>query len=224
MPSVVPIPGLYQPFSSLSHLLGACVFAVASVWLLRQGRGNLPRMISLAIFCLGAVFLLATSGTYHLLDPAGDARSVVRRLDHAAIFILIACTFTPANMILFRGWKRTNMLLLIWLIAFVGIALKMFYFDQISPELGIALYLGMGWLGIYPCFLLWRRYGFQLIQPVLLGGLAYTVGAVLEGLNWPILVTGVVHSHEMLHVSVLLGLTCHWAFIYQIADGRVAPL
>ncbi len=224
MPSVVPIPGLYQPFSSLSHLLGACVFAVASVWLLRQGRGNLPRMISLFVFCLGAVVLLAISGAYHLLDPAGEARAIVRRLDHAAIFVLIASTFTPANMILFRGWKRTGMLLLVWLIAFVGIGLKMFYFHQISPELGIALYLGMGWLGIYPCFLLWRRYGFQLIQPVLLGGLAYTVGAVLEGLNWPILVTGVVHSHEMLHVAVLLGLTCHWAFIYQIADGRVAPL
>jgi len=181
-------------------------------------------MISLAIFCLGAIFLLATSGTYHLLDPEGNARAIVRRLDHAAIFILIACTFTPTLIILFRGSRRTGMLLLIWLTAAVGIALKMFYFEAMPEKLGLALYLGMGWLGIYPSLSIWRRYGFNFVQPIFWGGLAYTLGAILEGLHWPILITGVVQWHEILHVAVLIGLTCHWAFTYQIADGHVAPI
>jgi len=224
VPSVIHIPGFYEPFSSFSHLLGACLFAVASLWLLHRGRGNLPRMISLAIFCLGAIFLLATSGTYHLLDPEGNARAIVRRLDHAAIFILIACTFTPTLIILFRGSRRTGMLLLIWLTAAVGIALKMFYFEAMPEKLGLALYLGMGWLGIYPSLSIWRRYGFNFVQPIFWGGLAYTLGAILEGLHWPILITGVVQWHEILHVAVLIGLTCHWAFTYQIADGHVAPI
>ena len=64
---------------------------------------------------------------------------------------------------------------------------------------------------------------FALIQPLVWGGLAYTMGAILEYLRWPVLVGGVLQWHEMLHVAVLIGLSCHWVFTYQIADGNVQP-
>ena len=179
-------------------------------------------MASLVIFCLGAVLLLSTSGLYHLLTPDGGARAVVRRLDHAAIFVLIACSFTPAHTILFRGWGRVGALLLIWGVAFAGITLKMVYFNQMPEWLGITLYLGMGWLGAFSSIALWRRYGFDFIQPVFWGGVAYTVGALMEGMHSPVLMEGVIQSHELLHVAVLIGLGCHWVFNYQIADGLIA--
>ena len=222
MSDTFPIPGFHQPFSSLSHLTGACVFAVASVWLLWRGRGDLARMISLAVFSTAAVCLLSTSGVYHLLSPESDARSVVQRWDHAAIFVLIAATFTPVHTLLFHGWGRSGALLLIWTVAIVGIGLKMVYFDDMPRWLGLGLYLGMGWLGLFTGFSLTRRYGFNFVQPLAWGGLAYTVGAILEGLRWPVLIGGVVQWHELLHVAVLVGLCCHWSFIYQIADGQIA--
>ena len=221
MAEITSIPGFNDPFSSLSHLLGAGIFAVLSIFLLRRGEGPRGRVASLALFCFGAVFLLSMSGVYHLLGPNGGARAVMRKLDHAAIFVLIACSFTPIHVIMFRGWRRYGMLLLIWTIAVVFITLKMIYFDQIPASLNLALYLGMGWLGLFSVISLWRRYGFHFIQALLWGGVAYSVGAVFGVINWPVLVEGVVQGHEVFHVAVLLGLGSHWAFIYHIADGHV---
>jgi len=220
---IISIPGFFQPFSSLSHLLGAVVFAGFSLPLLLRGRGNGPRLTSLAIYCLGTVALLAISGTYHLLDPAGAARPWVRRLDHAAIFVLIACSFTPSLMILFRGKTRWGILWFIWVYAIVAIALKMAYFDQISSHQGLVLYLLMGGISIFPCLLISRRHGWSFLKPVLWGGLAYALGGTLESFQWPILVPGVIQWHEVFHVAVLIGLGFHWAFAFTIADGRLEP-
>jgi channel protein (hemolysin III family) len=221
--SVIPIPGFADPFSSLSHLAGAIIFAVLSVPMLLRARGQTDRVVSLAIFCISAVSLLSISGVYHLLEPNGDAREVLRRLDHAAIFVLIAATFTPVHVLLFRGWGKWGFLALIWTYAVVAIAVKTIYFHQIPKLLSLSLYLGMGWIGLYTCVSLWRRYGFEFIRPILWGGVAYSVGAVLEALRWPVIVPGVIQWHEIFHVAVLIGLTFHWAFNYQIADGSVPP-
>lgn len=223
MGETISIPGFAEPFSSLSHLLGALFFAVLSIPLLWRGRGNVARTTSLLVFCLGAVFLLSVSGVYHLLDPNGNARPIMRRLDHAAIFVLIACSFVPGHVILFRGWRRWGILAIVWTYAVVAITVKVLYFDQIPPRLGLAMYLAMGWIGLYSGTALYRRFGFTFILPIFWGGVAYTVGAVLESLHWPVLVPGVVQWHEVFHVAVLLGLGFHWAFVYQIADGRIEP-
>ena len=219
MTDTLPIPGFHQPFSSLSHLTAACVFAVASGWLVWRGRGNTARMVSLFVFSIATVFLLSTSGIYHMLPP-GEARTFAQRLDHSAIFILIAATFTPVHTILFRGKGRSGALLFIWTVAILGIGLKMIYFGQMPRWLGIGLYVGMGWLGLFTGTSLTRRYGFGFVQPLAWGGFAYTLGAIIEGTSRLTLLPGVIQWHELLHVAVLVGLCCHWSFIYQIADGH----
>src|SRR5687768_17309979 len=80
------IPGFADPFSSLSHLLGAAIFLALGVFLIRRGAGNAARVASLVVFVIGSVLLLSISGTYHLLDHSGAARRVLRVLDHCAIF------------------------------------------------------------------------------------------------------------------------------------------
>lgn len=221
---LTPIPGFADPFASLSHLFGALVFLALGFFLVRRGRGSLPRMISLAIFVFGAVLLLSVSGTYHLLAANGSAREVMRVLDHAAIFTLIACSFTPIHFILFRGVGRWGPLILIWGFAIVAITCKSIYFSTMPEWLGLSLYLGMGWIGLASGSALYRRFGFAFVAPILWGGLAYSVGALLDHLKWPVLVPGVVRSHEIFHVAVLIGLAFHWSFIYSIADGRLTPL
>jgi hemolysin III len=223
MPNIVSIPGFSDPFSSMSHLLGAALFTVFSVFLLQRGRGDALRMASLAIFCFGTVFLLSSSGVTHLLGRDGTAHSVMRRIDHAAIFALIACSFTPIHVILFRGRQRWIVLILVWTVAILGIAIKTVYFDLISPAAGTAVYIGMGWIGLASWLAVVRQYGFQFARPIMWGGFAYTIGGVLDSLHWPVLVSGVIQWHEVFHVAVLIGLGCHWAFIYGIAN-RPVPL
>ena len=219
--SVVSIPGFADPFSSLSHLLGAGIFALLSVPLLKRGQGEAQREASLIVFSLGVLFLLTASGINHLLDPQGTPHFIVQRLDHAAIFTLIACSFTPIHVILFKGKGKWGTLAVIWSLAILGITLKSLYFNAISPWLGTALYIGMGWIGLGSWLSIVNRYGFAFARPIMWGGLAYTLGAVLDGLHWPVVITGIVQSHEVFHVAVLLGLGFHWAFIYQIADWPI---
>jgi len=86
----------------------------------------------------------------------------------------------------------------------------------------MALYLGFGWAGLYAGTLLGRRYGIRFLAPLAWGAAAYTIGAVLEFLRWPTLLAGVVGPHELFHLFVLIGLGCHWLFVWRCAAGDVS--
>jgi channel protein (hemolysin III family) len=78
----------------------------------------------------------------------------------------------------------------------------------------------MGWGGLISCILLWKRYGFSFVAPLLWGGVAYTLGAIVLVLNGPALIPGAVGAHELWHLAVLVGLGLHWKFVFGFADGR----
>jgi channel protein (hemolysin III family) len=215
------LPGFHDPVSALTHLLAAPVFLVLSYFLLRRGRGNTARLIFLGIFAFASVFLLSMSGVYHMMESGGNARLVMERLDHSAIFVLIAGTFTPVHGILFRGWARWGPLLLIWTCAITGITLKTIFFDNLDEGLGLSFFLGLGWIGILSAAVLWQHYGFHFVRLLLLGAALYTVGSVLEYFNWPVLIPGVIGPHEMFHLAVLAALSCHWAWVFGFASGEV---
>lgn len=218
-PVVYPIRGFADPFSSLTHLGGAAVFAVLGVALIRRAWGRAGRVAGLAVFVVTCVLLLAVSGTYHLLDPGGTGRIVMQRLDHAAIFGLIAGTFTPVYVILFRGRERWATLAFVWAFAAAGITLKTIFFADVPEGLGVSLYLGFGWVGLYSCTLLGRRFGIRYLVPLIGGAVAYTAGAVLEYVRWPVVLAGVIGSHEMFHLLVLIALAFHWRFMWRCAAG-----
>lgn len=214
------ITGFSDPVSSMSHLGGALVFAYLAVALLRRGGGDRARMISLSVFAVSCVLLLGLSGVYHLLSPDTAGRAVLKRLDHAAIFGLIAGSFTPVHAILFRGAWRWGALTGIWGAAIAGMIVKTFYFDVMPEWLGLTMYLGLGWIGVISATALARRYGWRALQLVLWGALAYTAGALVEFLRWPVLLAGILGPHEIFHLAVLAGIACHWAFIDGIASGE----
>lgn len=215
--SIAPIPGFAEPFSSLTHLAGAVVAAVASVWLLRRGWEHGGRVAALGLFAFSVVFMFSMSGVYHLLAPNTGGRAVLQRLDHAAIFVLIAGSFTATHGILFKGILRWGMISLVWVLVATAIPLKTVFFSSMNEWLSLMLYIGLGWLGLISGLLLWRRYGFSFMAPVLWGGIAYTLGAALEFMRWPNPIPGVVHAHELFHLLVIVGVAWHWRFIQKIA-------
>jgi hemolysin III len=149
---------------------------------------------------------------------------VLGQIDRAAIFTLIAGSFTPAHVILFRGpWRRAP-LAVVWLIAAAGVTVKPVFFGGTPDWVGSVLYLVMGWLGAVGCAALWRRHGWRFVRPMALGGLAYTAGAVVDLAGHPVAVAGVVGSHELFHLFVLLGVALHWRFVWTFADGTIPPL
>ena len=84
---------------------------------------------------------------------------------------------------------------------------------------GTAIFLLFGWCGLISCILLWKWYGFTFVKPLVWGGVAYTVGAIILGLNGPTLIPRVIGAHELWHVAVLIGLGLHWKFVFQFAQG-----
>jgi len=218
--TIHPIAGFCEPFSSLSHLLGAWVVRAFALPLLRRGRGERGRALSLAIFVATALFALSMSGIYHCLPWGSPGRALFQRLDHAGIFILIAGSFTPPHVILFRRAWRWGMLALIWGLATVGVILSVFAFQSIPDNLYLVSYVGLGWIGIFSWLKARRCCGFAAVKPVLWEALAYTTGALMVYTQRPVLIPGVIEAHELFHVAVLIGLAYHWRFLLGIADGR----
>ena len=197
----------------MSHLLGAVVFlGLGTKLLVNYHRGFIP-IFSITIISFAVVFALSMSGVYHLLTPATTGRAVLQRLDHAAIFFLIAGSFTPIHMLLFRGPMRWAFLSLIWMIAITSITLKAIFFRSFSEWFGLILYIGLGWMGAITGYLLYRRFGLSFIKKLLYGALAYTIGAVLDFIGYPILIARVLGPHEIFHIAVLTGIGLHWSFV-----------
>jgi channel protein (hemolysin III family) len=216
--------GFYEPFSAISHLLGAVAFTVLGVMLLKRGRGCRARATFLGVYAFSAVLLMSMSGLYHMMEFGGAAHAVLRRLDHCAIFILIAGTFTPIHGLLFRGVLRWGVLVLIWACAAAGIVTKMVLFASVPEWVGLTMYMAMGWLGVVTGVVLYRRYSLQFVSPLIWAGIAYTFGGIVDFLRVPTIIPGVIESHDVFHVFVIAGALLHWVFIYRIADGRYSPV
>ncbi len=213
--------GFSDPFSSMTHLLGAVLFLFWGIVILKKHHHNLAQTSATIIFIIAVIFTLSMSGVYHLLTPATMGRDVLQRLDHAGIFFLIAASFTPIHILLFRGPMRWAFLTAIWAIAITGITLKTIYFTDMSEWLGMSIYIGLGWMGSVTGYLLFHRYGRHFIRHLLNGALAYTAGAILDYSGFPVVLNRVVGPHEIFHIAVLLGITFHWLFIIEVIQAAV---
>lgn len=202
--------------ASLTHLLGAFIFAVLGAGLIQRGQGDSLRVAALIIYVSGVVSALLLSGLMHLVDRDSGARSALVRLDHAAIFFLIAATYTPVHIIQFTGWMRWGVLAAIWTAATGGMILKLAFIEAVPEWLSLTFYLALGWTGLFTAFALHRVIGFKPLIPIVLGALAYTIGALIDASAMPDLVPGLIRPHEVFHVFVLAGVAAHWVYIRRI--------
>ena len=216
-----PLGGIAQPFSSISHFVGAVLFLTLSFFMLRDARRT-GGFWAYFIYAASAVLLLTISGIAHMFPPASQARQILFRLDLTAIFLLIAGTFTPIHWVLFRGWRRWSVLVPIWLIAVTGIYLRLVYFESISYIAGTTIFIAMGWVGVFSGILIRLRYGPGHTAALLAGGVCYTLGAIIDAVKWPVVIPLVVGPHELFHLLVLAGLGFHWSFISRIASGKTS--
>ncbi len=214
------LPGFREPFNCFSHLMAAIVFTYMTPKLLQRGQSDFGQTLAFCLFGFTSVFLLLMNGIYHMMWPGGG-REVMERMDIAAIFGLIAGTFTPVSVILYRGHTRAWLLFIIWGLAALGITVRTVFFDSFSGWLGTSLFLAFGWIGVLSAWDLWKRYTFLFIRPLVFGGLAYYCGAILLEFHWPTLISRILGSRELWHIAVLIGLSCHWIFVWQIA-GQAA--
>ncbi len=174
-----------------------------------------PTMVGragVAIYLVGASVLFGTSAVYHRGTWSERVGGVLRRLDHANIFLFIAGTYTPLSLMLLEGNDRVVLLALIWSVAAAGIVFKMLW--MAAPRwLYTLLYLVMGWaaVGWLPQF--WTAGGPLIVALIALGGLVYTAGAVVYALKRPDPFPTWFGFHEIFHACTIVAALSHFAAI-----------
>lgn len=199
------------------------MFAALAPRLMRRGGVAPSSRACLAAFAASAVLLLAASGVYHLLPRGTDGRALLQRMDHAAIFLLIAGTCSCGHALFFRGFWRWGMIAIFWTVGLAGMALKLVFFEAISEGFGLAIYLGMGWLGLLAMGKLALARHYHASAGLAAGSVVYTAGALAEffGREALRLLPDAVGPHDVFHLAVLLGIGLHWR-LFQGAP--LAPL
>ncbi|MGB3565353.1 MAG: hemolysin III family protein [Thermoanaerobaculia bacterium] len=188
----------------LAAVVAAPILIVAAVW-----SGNAAGIVGASVFAATVVVLYTTSTLYHAL-PESRAKRVLRVLDHGAIFLLIAGTYTPFTLGVLRGAWGWTLFGLVWGLAVAGLVLKAAGGVR-HPVLSTSLYLAMGWLVLIAVKPLWDRVPMWGLFWLLAGGLAYTVGVAFFAAE------RIRYSHFVWHLFVIVGTVCHFIAVLRFA-------
>lgn len=195
-------------------MVGA-VCLLATVW------GRPVAVAGFAIYGLSLVGLYLASGIYHAVPCEGRREALLRKLDHTGIFLLIAGTYTPVCLLALPREYGWPFLALETILALSGV-LSTFLSSRFPEVSNLILYVLMGWMAIPAIGWISRNWPFHAIVLLVLGGLAYTIGAVIFAMDRPHLWPGRFSAHDLWHVFVLGGSGCHFALMATYIAQRPA--
>jgi hemolysin III len=205
-------PRVKEPFNSYSHLLGVVLSIIALVALIIKADGHPRQTIVFSIYGLSLVLLYAASTIFHGLHISERGEDILKRLDHVAIFFLIAGSYTPICLLTLRsGWGGT-LCALVWCLAVLGAAVKIF-FDHLPAWASATIYVGLGWMAVLALGPLTQALPARGLMWLFGGGIAYTLGAVIYALERPDPYPNVFGHHEIFHIFVLAGSALHFVFM-----------
>lgn len=176
---------------------------------------GLAAKLSSAVFILCSLLLFGVSALYHRFNWSDRTKKVLKRLDHANIFLLIAGSYTPITVLALPEGKAILLLCLVWGGALLGIGFRVFWIS--APRwLYVPLYVLLGWAAVMFIVDFFAANAVMMIL-ILVGGLLYTAGAVVYGLKRPNPFPGRFGFHEIFHTLTLLAFLCHWTAIFLVA-------
>ncbi len=201
-------PPAEERVNILSHTVGVVFSMIALVLLIIEAylSGNFWRLVSFTVFGLSLVILFSASTYYHSTKEP-QRRNYLRVVDHAAIYILIAGTYTPFTLVTLHGWVGWLLFGLVWSMAVVGITLKLFFTGRYTI-VSTLMYVFMGWIIVFAINPLMQSLSTEGLNWLVAGGIAYTVGAILYAIK------KIKFNHAIFHILVLVGSFCHFISIY----------
>jgi hemolysin III len=200
--------------------LGAAPLALVAGMALVVFAPTLSGRVSAAVFTLTAVLLFGTSAVYHRGNWSPTTASILRRMDHANIFLIIAGTYTPLCVILLDQRTATILLTVVWAGAIAGLLSRVFWLG--APRwVYVPLYLALGWVAMGFMGPFYSAGGGVVVGLIAGGGLSYTVGAIIYGTKWPRGSERYFGFHEIFHALTIIGFVCHYIAaaiaIFQVA-------
>ena len=207
-----------DPGSAITHFIGMLMAIFAAVPLIIKAAHEPGRiyLVSIIIYAASLILLYAASTTYHTFNRSEQVNTILKKIDHMMIFVLIAGTYTPMCVIAIGGALGYTLLAVVWGIAIVGIVLKACWIN--CPKwFSSVLYIGMGWVCVLAFTQILNALSAAAFGWLLAGGLIYTVGGVIYALKAPLFNEKHKHfgSHEIFHLFVMGGSFCHYVMMYQ---------
>jgi hemolysin III len=196
------------------HLGTFPIAIILGIVLIELASGRAAK-ISSTVFVLSSLLLFGVSALYHRFNWSDRTKRLLKRLDHANIFLLIAGSYTPITVLALPHPKAVLLLWLVWGGAAIGIGFRVFWIG--APRwLYVPLYLLLGYASL--AFVVdFFTANAAMMSLILLGGVFYTIGAVIYGFKRPNPIPGVFGFHEIFHALTLLAFLCHWTAILLVA-------
>ena len=196
------------------------VAVAAGIVLIALAQGA-PAKWASAVFMATSMLLFGASAVYHRFNWGPKAKAVLKRIDHANISLLIAGTYTPIAVLALPPEKGILLLSLVWTGALIGILFRVFWIG--APRwLYVALYLVLGWAAVMYIVDLFQANA-AMMTLVIVGGVLYTLGAVVYAMKRPNPWPGHFGFHEIFHVCTVLAFLCHWTACLLIALHPLSP-
>ena len=208
---------LREPVNGFTHLAGAILSFIGLLALViktaLQGHSTIA-LTAVIIFGISMILLYAASATYHLVVSSDKVISFLRRLDHAMIFLLIAGSYTPFCLIALKGVTGWILFSIIITIAIVGISFKLIWFN--CPRwLSTSIYVLMGWIAVFLMGPLKIALSTQGLSLLIIGGVFYTIGAVIYATKPNFLKSKYLGFHEIFHIFIMLGTLTHFLCVFK---------
>ncbi len=210
---------LREPVNSLTHLGGAIAAFFGQIALLLVGWNGSAKLASVCVYGFSLIAMFSASAAYHMAKVKPATLQTLRKLDHSAIFLLIAGTYTPFCLIAFTGFWRWGLLAIIWSIAVVGIVVKVFSVN--APRwLNALAYVIMGWLCVMAAPQMPSVLPLSAMFWLIVGGAIYTLGAVVYATKTFNFVPGKFGFHEVWHIFVMLGAFAHFISVMSLLVSK----
>lgn len=184
------------------HAGAAVVAALGGTYLVVRSSDDRPRQLSLLVYGAGLTLLFAASAVYHMHTWAPARRAILRRIDHASIFVLIAATYTPVAFNLLSGWWRVGILGAVWAAALVGVGAAVAGV-RLRRWARAGLYVGLGWIALPALGQIATALPWPAIGLLVTGGALYSGGALLYARKWPDPWPRVFGYHEVFHLLTI---------------------
>ncbi|QDW75466.1 hemolysin III family protein [Lachnospiraceae bacterium KGMB03038] len=206
-----------DPGSAITHFIGMLMAIFAAVPLLIKAAQEPERIyiISISVYALSLILLYAASTTYHTFDRSKKVNTILKKIDHMMISVLIAGSYTPICLLVLKGRIGIILLSIVWGIALAGILMKAFWIN--CPKwVSSVLYIGMGWTCVLAFTQILNSMSPAAFGWLLAGGLIYTAGGVIYALKLPLFNRRHRYfgSHEIFHLFVMGGSACHFIVMY----------
>ena len=208
---------LREPINGFTHLFGAILSFIGLLALVIKTALQGPSAVALTaviIFGISMILLYSASATYHLVVSTEKVISYLRRIDHAMIFLLIAGSYTPFCLIALKGTAGWVLFSVIIAIAIVGISFKLIWFN--CPRwLSTGIYVLMGWLAVFLIGPLKKALSPQGLELLIIGGVFYTIGAIIYATKPNFLKSKYLGFHEIFHIFIMFGTLTHFFCVFK---------